>query len=471
PPYDQGRTTTHEVGHWLGLIHIWGDDSCGNDFCGDTPPASAPHYGCPQNIFSCGTTDMIANYMDYTDDVCMNLFTQEQRIRMRTVLENAIRRQNLLSSNKCSQSNLAPVADFAVSHEQVCVGSSIQFSDISAFNPTSRTWTFEGGNPTTSNAVNPSVEYSQAGTYKVTLTVSNSAGNNTLERANYIEVIEPVATVFYDEDFEGGFGDWTIDNPDTDRTWTLLEVGGNTPGNRAMYVNHYLYTNVGRRDGLISRRFDLSAYDGTTLSFEHAHRRFSTNEQDSLLVYISIDDGQTFPFKIFASAENGSQNFATGPLSNTNFIPQVPSDWCFGGSGWASCVELDLSAFQSEQNVRIKFETVNDYGNNIFIDNIQLFGTCRPVRVSTEPTFDAQPVTIFPNPVKDQLQIQLKDLRGTVEVSLWNALGQPLKRENWNVGQEPYLQTWDMRGFPTGVYMLRLKGRGNTFMEKLLIQR
>ncbi|MEL6698688.1 MAG: M43 family zinc metalloprotease [Bacteroidota bacterium] len=471
PPYDQGRTTTHEVGHWMGLVHIWGDDSCGNDFCGDTPAASGPHYGCPSNDFSCGSTDMIENYMDYTDDVCMNIFTQNQKDRMRIVMENAARRVNLLNSSRCSQSGLAPVADFSVSHEQVCVGSAIQFTDLSAFNPTSRSWTFEGGSPGTSTAVNPSVEYNQPGIYKVTLTVANGAGSNTLERINYIEVIEPVATTFYIEDFENGFGDWTIDNPELDRTWTLVEVGGNTPGNRAMYVNHYLYTNIGRRDGLISRKFDLSAYDGATLSFEHAHRRFSNNEQDSLIVYLSTDDGQTFPHRLFAGAEDGSQDFATGPLSNTNFVPATASDWCFSGSGWADCIEIDLNNFQNEQNVRIKFETVNDYGNNIFIDNIQLFGTCRPVRVGIDSEASSEYVTLYPNPTQGQLEIQLADLQGSVEVSLWNGLGQQLRAESWDMKGSSFLQTWNLETLNPGIYIFRVESQQGTFTEKIMVQR
>src|SRR5690606_31423409 len=86
-PFNQGRTATHEVGHWLNLYHIWGDAVCGNDLVADTPVQEGFSTGCP-NVprASCGSNDMFMNYMDYTDDACMNIYTQGQRNRMRAVL-------------------------------------------------------------------------------------------------------------------------------------------------------------------------------------------------------------------------------------------------------------------------------------------------------------------------------------------------------------------------------------------------
>ncbi|MCA0131167.1 zinc metalloprotease [Winogradskyella alexanderae] len=86
-PFDEGRTTTHEVGHWLNLRHIWGDGRCNrDDFVDDTPKSDRPNYGCPGQVSHCRSIDMTENYMDYTDDGCMGLFTQGQKERMRSVL-------------------------------------------------------------------------------------------------------------------------------------------------------------------------------------------------------------------------------------------------------------------------------------------------------------------------------------------------------------------------------------------------
>jgi len=106
-PYNLGRTLTHEAGHWLGLRHIWGDDggACsGSDFCADTPNAGNSTFGCPSNPSSCSSADMIENYMDYSNDACMNTFTEDQKTRMLTVMAVSPRRASLANSNACSSS-------------------------------------------------------------------------------------------------------------------------------------------------------------------------------------------------------------------------------------------------------------------------------------------------------------------------------------------------------------------------------
>jgi hypothetical protein len=102
--YTEGRTVTHEIGHWLGLIHIWGDTRCGTDFCDDTPTAEAANLTdfCNPIFSTCSrgasTRNMIENFMDYSPDQCMNIFTQDQKARVRAILEISTRRKKLLEN-------------------------------------------------------------------------------------------------------------------------------------------------------------------------------------------------------------------------------------------------------------------------------------------------------------------------------------------------------------------------------------
>jgi hypothetical protein len=106
-----GRTLTHELGHYLGLRHIWGDVTCGNDFCADTPPAAAentlsPTY--PHNVGTCTNPsnspdgEMFMNFMDYTRGPSKVLFTTDQKNRVQTAMQNSPFRNQLGTHGLCS---------------------------------------------------------------------------------------------------------------------------------------------------------------------------------------------------------------------------------------------------------------------------------------------------------------------------------------------------------------------------------
>ena len=104
--YARGRTLTHEVGHWLNLRHIWGDATCGNDFVADTPVHQTSNGGCPafpktNNCSGGPWTEMTMNYMDYTYDACMYMFSAGQGTRMNAVLAPGGARASLTSSAGC----------------------------------------------------------------------------------------------------------------------------------------------------------------------------------------------------------------------------------------------------------------------------------------------------------------------------------------------------------------------------------
>ncbi|MCP9752753.1 M43 family zinc metalloprotease [Ferruginibacter sp. HRS2-29] len=104
--YGYGRTLTHEAGHFFGLRHIWGDENCGNDYCADTPPQDDATSGCPTagTLNNCTPSGpkMFQNYMDYSNDACLNTFTNNQATRCQTVMDNSPRRVSLMTSTACA---------------------------------------------------------------------------------------------------------------------------------------------------------------------------------------------------------------------------------------------------------------------------------------------------------------------------------------------------------------------------------
>jgi hypothetical protein len=107
-PFNLGRTATHEVGHWLGLKHIWGDDYCGDDGIYDTPQQLSYNYNCPsfphQTSCSPASGEMFMNFMDLSNDACMNLFTVGQKQKMRSLFANGGIRNAFLQSFACDSS-------------------------------------------------------------------------------------------------------------------------------------------------------------------------------------------------------------------------------------------------------------------------------------------------------------------------------------------------------------------------------
>jgi len=290
-PYDKGRTMTHEVGHMFGLRHIWGDDACpasgGNvytneDFCADTPAAAAANFGCPSGTNSCtgiAGNDMIQNYMDYTDDTCMNIFTQDQKDRMLAVLMNSPRRDDLLVSTVCSAVSIPNIqfkrqsCDFRpvdqINEGSNCGGYTEQTIALSIEKAPSAnaTVTFSIDGTSTANAADvqimtPTVTFPAASTADQNLVIRvfhdgivevdenlvisftvNANGGNAVANANgnmftvkiVNEDLAPTLTQTYnliDEDFEDASG-WLILDADGDtNTWgtvTGLDGFGTAP--------------------------------------------------------------------------------------------------------------------------------------------------------------------------------------------------------------------------------------------------
>lgn len=106
PTYNKGRTATHEIGHWLGLKHIWGEQTCGDDGIDDTPQQESYNSQCINfpSVSACSpdnSGDMFMNYMDYTPDACMNIFTHGQKRKMRSMFSINGPRNSFMNSFVC----------------------------------------------------------------------------------------------------------------------------------------------------------------------------------------------------------------------------------------------------------------------------------------------------------------------------------------------------------------------------------
>ena len=178
-PYDKGRTASHEVGHWLGLRHIWGDPDVGvegcsvDDFCVDTPNARQPNYGCPTTTDSCKPSpglDMIENYMDYTDDTCMNIFTADQKNRMITVMNNSVRRASLKTSDALTPGIL-------LTNDASTLVVNLNINCSKTFSPRIKI-TNKGTAPLTQASIRYGVDNQNLQTYNWTGTLANNQSQN-----------------------------------------------------------------------------------------------------------------------------------------------------------------------------------------------------------------------------------------------------------------------------------------------------
>ncbi|UXX78760.1 choice-of-anchor J domain-containing protein [Reichenbachiella carrageenanivorans] len=395
--FSKGRTMTHETGHWLGLRHVWGDGGCGvDDYCADTPAQSSSTSGCPDvgDAFSCSSNDMFQNYMDYTDDVCMNLFTKEQSDRMRVVLESSPRRKELLSS-------LGGIAPVLVDNDLgVRAIISPTFGNCNATIVPSVEVRNYGTNDITSFNLEVLVDEAVIETKLVTdvLTQGQStvvsfssytltsdvlevsykvAQVNAMTDANvendckWVKVFLPVSTTIpFLEEFTNeelaAVPNWKLSNNKTETpAWTYEEAPKLIATNVAATLNYFGSTDdhFGEQDYLISPVFDLSNVTAADFKFKYAYASLSGNQTDALTVVVSTDCGATFPKDNIIFQEIGA-DLATVSQSATTYVPSGPGDWV--------TVEESMSQFLGEEVV-IAFIGNNGGGNQIYVDDIELY--------------------------------------------------------------------------------------------------
>lgn len=391
--FNKGRTLTHELGHFFGLRHIWGDDSgsCdGDDYVSDTPKQAGNSSGCPTHPrSSCGTVNMFQNYMDYTADACMNLFTKEQITRMSTVLENSPRRASLLTSqgldeplfvqNDLGIKNVISPGEF---HCSTSLTPSLELRNYGTNAVTTANVEFHVNGvlvetksfnfnlpPLESTTVSFTPVDVTSGSNEVEFiitevngTTDQNPGNSNLNISFLVPVRESVP---FSENFNSFPTKWTIRNPDGQKTWEHATAPRENATNKAMRLNLFDYDeSYGEVDMLVSPVLDLTTAPVASVIFDYAYTRYLSSNDRLKVVIISdcesIEDG-TVVFEQFGSALR-TTNSVTG-----GFVPIGTQDW--------KRIFINISQFIGQANVQLAFVVISDWGNNMYLDNVSVVTT------------------------------------------------------------------------------------------------
>jgi hypothetical protein len=424
PQYNKGRTTTHEIGHFFGLKHIWGDDidQCtGTDHVDDTPDQKGSTVACPTHpstTESCnGAPTMFQNFLDYTDDACMNLFTAGQMERMAVVIENSPRRKTLLTSTALQDPDPVPndmgIRAVLTPSSQQCVTNispSVQLLNYGNNTVTSveMTFTLNGVlKETKTFSLNVAPEQTttvqfQSQTLTVgdnnlvfeILTTNGVADGDASANANifyFSSYVPYTATVPFAENFDSFPDDWHVVNPDEQITWEVLPAPRGTLNNKAVALNFFNYEQGGEEDIFYTPLFSLEGKDTAFFFLDRANAQSEWKED--ILKIVVVKGCQALDEGVEVYDRSGAELSTTGKLS-TSFKPQQNGDW--------ERDFIDLSQFVGQSQLQLAFVAVNDYGNNLYLDNITVTDAktkdiavkeiVNPSPISCEPT---TPLTIL----------------------------------------------------------------------------
>ena len=390
-----GRTTTHEVGHYLGLRHIWGDGGCEvDDFVLDTPNQDNPNNSiCNDNPtrFSCGNSNMIQNYMDYTPDRCMNLFTKGQVDRFDVVLANSPRRASLVNGRGTKDPilpnldvSLLKVVNPADALCQVSIAPQVEIQNVGNEIVSSVRIEFRwNGNLIESKRFTTELRTTE----KVTLTFGNldTRGEEnefsfTVVQVNDQADLVPSNNTLTSRPLQQGQltlpytvslstlpATWIIGNPDKSLTWEKTNLTLDGSAQPALFIRHYEYEAQGQLDYFISPQIDLTKYPNAQLVFEVAHGPYNqAGFQDELLVAIAPDCSLDFDIITPPYKKSGTRLQTVDPTVN-EFIPTSNSQF--------RTEIVNLSKFKDLGKVRVALVTKNAFGNNIFLRNIRVVPT------------------------------------------------------------------------------------------------
>ncbi|HMC97909.1 MAG TPA: M43 family zinc metalloprotease [Flavobacteriales bacterium] len=473
-PY-HSRVLSHEVGHWLNLMHCWGNsndpglpENCGMDDEVEDTPNTVGWTSCLLAGASCGSEqDNVENYMEYS--YCDKMFTWGQADRMLSALVDFLAQRNeLWQPENLAQTGVLdqPVlclAQFSSTQQEICTGASTQFFDQSYNGVTSRTWAFPGGEPAASSEQNPVVTYAVPGTYPVTLTVSDGVNTLSTTSENLITVLaDPGAAVPVMEGFENIVSlpvvEWGVSNPNGDNTFEITNATAFTGGKCVRLLN--TPTMDGRFDELVSYTYDMSAASDITIAFRYAYARRNADDDDILRFSVSNNCGATWSLRKIL---RGSNSLTTGGTVTGNFVPTGLDQWGY------SLVD-NISSGYHAANFRIKFEFESDGGNNLYIDDININGM--PVGLQEVLDAGTLQMLVVPNPVQDEAGVMFQmDTPGQVRMDLLDVVGRSVRTiHNGMLSDGIQRIALPVAGLPSGMYMVRLTRDGASAIARFTMQ-
>ncbi|HBS85637.1 MAG: hypothetical protein A2W91_14260 [Bacteroidetes bacterium GWF2_38_335] len=457
------RVLTHEAGHYLNLMHPWGNSNdpelsgnCEIDDEVEDTPNTIGHTTCNLNAVTCGSLDNVQNHMEYS--YCTKMFTYGQKDRMRATMNSTIsgrvnlwQESNLIATGVIDEPAPAicvPVADLSCDSTEGCEGITIQFTDRSYNSDLDSTWTwaweFEGGEPAVSTEQNPEITYFTAGWFNVTLTVSNSAGNDNVVYNDRIHILSDSSGYFapYLESFENSL--FPEHPSDENKKWTVISQGYENwiRTDMAAYSGNYsmMLDNRNNWEGtqniLITPAINISELtDNVRLFFRLAYAKSGPDSYDKFIVYSSDDCGISWHIEMVKTASSLVSN--GGDYVYSTFIPEN-SEW--------NEFEVDMDNYLGAQAIRLKFVCESHNGNILYIDDIH-FNNLSPV----EEVLNPSTIFVYPNPAQNILTIQYNDLN-TIE--LVDITGQVIISETYS-GTTNKAEI-DVSIFDKGIYFIRI---------------
>lgn len=478
------RTLTHEVGHWLNLDHVWGGNnnpgnvsSCSDDddvldtplciglescnllsnSCDDTNPAPGTSSSWTTNV-----VDNAENYMDYS--YCSKMFTPGQASRMRTALASSISGRN----NLWTTSNLNSVgagstslckAQFNATKTTVCSGEVIQFNDETYNGATGWTWSFPGGLPASSTSQSPSITYSTPGVYQVSLIATDGSTSDTETKTAYITVLNNAASLPFLEGFENyntlaSTPNWSISNPGNNSAFEITTTAAHT-GSKSIKLSNFGQP-ADNTDELIASAVDLTGVSSNniTLSFRYAYRKKTSSDFEYLKVFLSSNCGTTWSQK---------KTLAGSVLGNIT----ATSAWTPSAADWVT-VHVTSSAFTNaymNSSFRYKFTFESDGGNNIYIDDINIYeGSASDELVLvglSENQNDINQLELFPNPSSEDVTIRFTTATNQeVDLLITDITGKVIANSKLNAITGENMILLDATTYSKGLYLVTLKSQG-----------